>query len=325
MQPSSDPGTPEIFPEEWVEGMDMKAYSRRQVETMGRVDRDENTLWKSVISQRIMVNQMYQSGYWTVNALHDQLQDLWFEYYVAGKSISGDSPAQDRLVIRLIQTQSMGSLANDKSPTVAIDVARTVDGVLWTDLPYLATDMRELWTANCPVMAAYERANLSSFLAKLASLRLCNDQLCTVALMVLRDALEISRPLGEDKACHEKSSEGTVADLTVKDLLPSACAWLEGAGGRIIQLADLGWHDCMDEIAAPGSLYKEENPVDTVLPGFSVGRWMFWFRRLSAIESEANRVDLGDMIAQAKRFMMMHIRETNSGVIAVLEASGITP
>lgn len=218
MQPSSDPGTPEIFPEEWVEGMDMKAYSRRQVETMGRVDRDENTLWKSVISQRIMINQMYQSGYCTVNTLHDQLQDLWFEYYVAGKSISGDSPAQDRLVIRLIQTQSLGSLANDKSPTAAIDAARTVDGVLWTDLPYLATDMRELWTANYPVMAAYERANLSSFLAKLASLRLCNDQLCNVALMVLRDALEISRPLGEDKACHEKSSEGTVADLTVNDL-----------------------------------------------------------------------------------------------------------
>lgn len=79
---------------------------------------------------------------------------------------------------------------------VGFDVARTPDGTVWNDLPYLATDMTAFWNNECAAMSTSQRVNASSFLAKLASARVANDRLCLIALILFRDTLETSDLLG---------------------------------------------------------------------------------------------------------------------------------
>jgi hypothetical protein len=81
------------------------------------------------------------------------------------------------------------------SANYGIEIARTVQGTLWNDLPFLATDMTDFWINNCAPMPNVHRLNFASILAKLASTRVSNHKICQIALVLFRSTFEETRAL----------------------------------------------------------------------------------------------------------------------------------
>jgi hypothetical protein len=72
--------------------------------------------------------------------------ELWYIFFIQAARITAadDDRAQDRLVTQLLYAQSLGTLWRTTSGTE--DEAITSDGArIWTDLPYLVSDVREAW------------------------------------------------------------------------------------------------------------------------------------------------------------------------------------
>jgi hypothetical protein len=113
-----------------------------------------------------------------VDSLEGYLHSLWHMYYQLARYTSHDSREHDRLVLDILRIQGLGPLTRPVSGNYGIDIARTVEGTLWNDLPYLVTDMTEFWINNCATMSGVQRLNYTSFLAKLASTRVSKDRIC---------------------------------------------------------------------------------------------------------------------------------------------------
>lgn len=116
-----------------------------------------------------------------VDSLEGYLHSLWHMYYQLGRHTSHETPDQDRLVLDIIRIQGKGPLTRPVSGVYGINIARTVEGTLWNDLPFLVTDMTEFWINNCASLAGAQRLNFASVLAKLAPTRICKDRMCQIA------------------------------------------------------------------------------------------------------------------------------------------------
>ncbi|OQE42165.1 hypothetical protein PENCOP_c004G06906 [Penicillium coprophilum] len=175
-----------------------------------------------------------------------------------------------------------------------IDIARTPDGTVWNDLPFLATDTTECWINSYAEMDSKQRLNAASFLAKLASTRIANDQLCQIALAIFRTTFESERPLGSSSNPDDENNHRT--------FLPIASTL--GRGGSSFVQSELGQR-------APG--------------GFSPWRWLYWLKRLHQIADEASKADenfLAEEAAKAIEIMLGHVKERNSQILKVFEAAG---
>jgi hypothetical protein len=150
------------------------------------------------------------------------LHDLWHAYYHATINTSHESPNMDSLAFQLLQTKAQGVLMGRG---LQIEEAITSDGKIWTDLPFLFPDMTSYWINDYAKMSASHRLNLSSSLAKLASVGLNNDRLSGIALILLRDALETKRPLEELLCTRQpkyqmKLPTPSVAQFSIWSILP---------------------------------------------------------------------------------------------------------
>ncbi|KAE8316733.1 hypothetical protein BDV41DRAFT_573625 [Aspergillus transmontanensis] len=72
-----------------------------------------------------------------VDSLEGYLHSLWHMYYQLGRHTSHETPGQNRLVLDIIRIQGKGPLTRPVSGVYGIDIARTVEGTLWNDLPFL--------------------------------------------------------------------------------------------------------------------------------------------------------------------------------------------
>jgi hypothetical protein len=115
-----------------------------------------------------------------------------------------------------------------------IDIARTVEGTLWNDLPFLITDMTDFWVNNSVSLSSSQRLNFASFLAKLASTRINKDRLCQIALVLFRTTFEDGRDLRTTDDLDDEDPKASIRSLDLARLLPSACAWIKEAGYNII-------------------------------------------------------------------------------------------
>lgn len=135
-------------------------------------------------------------------------------YYQLGlhTPYESETAEQDSLVLDILRIQGKGPLTRPVSGNYGIDIARTVDGTLWNDLPFLVSDMTDHWLKESGAMSAPQRLNVASFLAKLASNRVSKDRMCQVALLLFRYALEnpqeISRGMQKRKIRKTKIQAG---------------------------------------------------------------------------------------------------------------------
>lgn len=306
--------------------MRLSAIARQQWADSARREGNDNGLWVSTTSKWFSINLRFSQCQVSSHALEIDLHDLWFMYYHASKNISHDNPALDRLAFQVMQAREQGALSRQSSGPHAIERAVTSGGIIWTDLPFLVSDMTEFWIKDCAVMDAAQRLNFATFLAKLASVGLASDKLCSIALIVLRDTLETPRPLGKLVNPSEEDPDRSLHDLSVGELLPAANVWLFQTGVKLIQLSDQQWNDCSNDIGHIGDLCRDDTSgfVNATSAGFSPGRWVFWLRRLEEIVQEASNAGDDSLAEYASRVMdnmLLIVDQRDSSVKRQLEAS----
>ncbi|CAG8415561.1 unnamed protein product [Penicillium salamii] len=244
-----------------------------------------------------------------VDTLEDYIHPLWYMYYGLGRSISCDAPEHEGIVLDILRIQGMEPLTRPSPGGRGIDIARTVDGALWTDLPFFAGDMANLWSINRATMSGAHRLNFATFLAKLASARVAKDRL------YLRTG-----ELTDDEDLHR----GT-RDLEVFHLLPAAVAWLKEVGHNLVLLSDVYWNDCPSDVSKGGRDFLESELGQRSPAGFSPWRYIFWLKRLAQIQEEAkeaNEKALESLAEDGCEYMVNMIRDKNSEIIRAYKTSG---
>jgi hypothetical protein len=260
-----------------------------------------------------------------VDSLEGYLHSLWHMYYQLGRHTSFETTEQDRLVLDILRIQGKGPLTRPVTGLYGIDIARTVDGTLWNDLPFLVTDMTEFWINNCAFMSGVQRLNYATFLAKLASTRVSKDRMCQIALILFRSMFEDRRELGTTEKPDEEDTHRTIGHLEIAHLLPAACAWLKEAGHNIIQLSDVCWNDCPSTIGGGGKRFVESDLGKRSPTGFTPWRWMYWLRRLHQIRDEAKEggeTRLEEYATEAIDFMVSNAKERNSEILKAYQNGG---
>jgi hypothetical protein len=169
-----------------------------------------------------------------VDSLEHHLHSMWHMYYQLGRYTSHDTADQDRLVLDIVRIQGLRPLTRRVRGVCGIDIARTVEGTLWNDLPFLITDMTDFWVNNSVSLSSSQRLNFASFLAKLASTRINKDRLCQIALVLFRTTFEDGRDLRTTDDLDDEDPKASIRSLDLARLLPSACAWIKEAGYNII-------------------------------------------------------------------------------------------
>jgi hypothetical protein len=227
------------------------------------------------------------------------------------------------------------------SGNYGIEIARTVQGTLWNDLPFLATDMTDFWVYNCAPMSGIHRLNFASFLAKLASTRVSNHKICQIALVLFRSTFEETRELfswetpdTEDPsrsirsltiAPDKEDPSRDIRSLTIADLLPAACAWIKEANYNLIQLSDVSWNDCPSTLSQGGPNFVESELGMRSPAGFTPWRWMYWLKRLHEIRDEAHAAHeerLEEHAIDAIDRMINTVKERNAGILRAYQSGG---
>ncbi|CAG8899422.1 unnamed protein product [Penicillium egyptiacum] len=313
--PSSSPRGSPYGPGDWAE--------LEEVARAGNFD-----VLRSVTYNRVWITgQSYCRNRASIDSCERHLQSLWYVYYQCARHVSHESFEQDRWVLDIIRTRGRGPLTRP-APGGGIDIARTPEGTVWNDLPFLATDMTEYWINSCAEMDSKQRINAASFLAKLASTRIANDRLCQIALDLFRDTFESERPLGSSNEADDENEDRhrTIHGLTIASLLPSACAWIREAGHNIILLSDASWNDCSHSTIGTGGFTFVQSELGQRAPGgFSPWRWLYWLKRLHQIAEEASKADeklLAEQAANAIDIMLSDVKERNSQILRVFEGAG---
>ncbi|KAJ6191654.1 hypothetical protein N7519_001675 [Penicillium mononematosum] len=283
-------------------------------------------LLRSVAYNRAWImGQRYCRSRASIDSCEPDLHSLWYVYYQCARHVSHESFEQDRWVLDILRTRGRGPLTRP-APGGGIDIARTHDGIVWNDLPFLATDMTQCWINDCAEMDSKQRLNAASFLAKLASTRIANDRLCQIALVLFRNTFESERPLGSSNEPDNEDRRRTIHVLTIASLLPSACAWIREAGHNIILLSDFSWNDCSNSTIGRGGFTFVQSELGQRAPGgFSPWRWLYWLKRLHQIADEASKADeklLAEQAANAIDIMSSHVKERNSQILRVFEKAG---
>jgi hypothetical protein len=281
----------------------------------------------AVPSRTSIISERYCSIGDGVDSLEGYLHSIWHIYYQLGRHTSHESAEHDRLVLDILRIQGLGPLTRPVTGRYGIHIARTIDGTLWNDLPYLVSDMTEFWINNCAIMSGVQRLNYASFLAKLASARVSKDRMCQVALTLFLSVFEERRELRSERKSDEEDRSRSIRDLDISQLLPAAFIWFKEAGCNIIQLSDVYWNDCPSEIGQGGPLFIDSEFGKRSPTGFTPWRWMYWLKRLHEIKEEiqepGNSV-LEKYATDAIEFMAETAKERNSGILKAYEDGGIT-
>ncbi|KAF5228167.1 hypothetical protein FAUST_11286 [Fusarium austroamericanum] len=254
-----------------------------------------------------------------VDTLEGYVHTIWHTYYLLSRHAACESFDHDRLVLDILRIQGLGVLTRPASGLYGVDVARTADGLLWTDLPFLVTDMTKFWVDNCATLSGHERHNFASFLAKLASTRVSRDKLCQIALITLRSTFEDDRrDLGSVNESDEEDQKREMKDLTIAQLLPSALVWMKEAGHMLVELSDKFWSDCSSSAGKGGTLFVQSELGNRCPNGFTPWRWMFWLKRLHEICDQAKEADetcLKEYADDAIEQMVKKVEERNSEIL----------
>ncbi|KAH7355635.1 hypothetical protein BKA66DRAFT_446469 [Pyrenochaeta sp. MPI-SDFR-AT-0127] len=272
-----------------------------------------------------IISEQYCSLGVGVDSLEGYLHSLWHIYYQLGRHTSHETSDHDRLVLDILRIQGLGPLTRPVSGLYGIDIARTIKGTLWVDLPFLVTDMTDFWINNSASMSGVHRLNFAAFLAKLASARISKDEMCQIALVVFRATFEDARDLRTTENPDDEDSHRSIASLDIAHLLPAACVWIKEASHNLIQLSDVSWNDCPRTIGQGGRMFIESELGKRSPTGFTPWRWMYWLKRLHEIQGEAkesNEKRLEEYAADAINIMVSNAMERNAEILRVYQNGG---
>ncbi|KAE8366620.1 hypothetical protein BDV27DRAFT_143485 [Aspergillus caelatus] len=145
-----------------------------------------------------------------VDSLEGHIHPLWYMYYELGKAVSSESPEHEGLVPDILRIQGMGPLTRPARGVHEIDIARTVDGTLWNDPPFLVGDMTNFWI-NPATLCTKQFEVFHLLPAAVAWLKIASHNLLLLSEMCWNDfPSHISK--GKAKEANEKSLEKLATD-----------------------------------------------------------------------------------------------------------------
>lgn len=260
-----------------------------------------------------------------VDTLEVHIHSMWYMYYELARVTSCTSPEHEGLVLDILRIQGKGPLTRPVRGLYGVDIARTVDGTLWNDLPFLAGDMAQLWLKDGSSMSGTHRLNFATFLAKLASTRAAKDRLCQVGLLLFRSLFENCPSLRTGEMTDEEDPDREFYQLEVFHLLPAAVAWLKEAGDNLLLLSEVSWNDCPSDISKGGKEFLESELGHRSPAGFSPWRYMFWLKRLHMIQEEAKEAKdtaLDELATDGIEYMVNAIRDRNAELLRLYKNGG---
>lgn len=288
-----------------------------------KAEGNENMLWQSARSLISNVSLRYTRYKASIDLFEMDMHDLWHLYFQASMNISHDRVEQDRLILQIISARELGALTRRRGDI--LEEAATGNGVIWKDLPFLVEDFTQYWIEGN--MSINERMNFASFLAKLCAAGITSEELCGCALIVLRDALETTRP--EVNETTTEGSEGghgqrATETLSILELLPIANMWIFKAGNKIIEMSRKSAHKFPENVGRLG----EQARAEASLPengGFSPQRWLFWYNRLESLEAGSASQELAMLARGIKNNMAVISLESESEMSRELGRRGLLP
>ncbi|KAJ9241657.1 hypothetical protein DTO169E5_3401 [Paecilomyces variotii] len=260
-----------------------------------------------------------------VDSLEEYIHSMWYMYYQLGRNISHETPDHEGLVLDIVRIQGMGPLTRPVRGIYGVDIARTVEGTLWNDLPFLATDMTDFWNSDFPTMSGTHRLNFATFLAKLASTRVCKDKLCQIALILFRNLFEERQGLRSGEELDDEDPKRSMHQLEICHLLPAAVAWLYHTGPNLVLLSEVYWNDCPSIVSKGGTMFIESELGQRSPTGFSPWRYMYWLKRLHEIQEEAKEAKedlLVEYATDAIGYMLNQLEQRNSEILRAYQNGG---
>ncbi|KAM0809447.1 hypothetical protein AB5N19_09791 [Seiridium cardinale] len=197
---------------------------------------------------------------WKPNlSLH--IRAVWALFYTAARFCSAEH--KDSVVVELMLLHGAGDM------TCVGDDNQTIVASMRKDNLEFAT------------MSRSQRRNVHYFLATAAGGNIVSAKLCAIGILVLREAFETAREMGDDKSEDGEDNNRTIQDLTIVDLLGCAELWMLKAWDPIRKLSSTNFCDYPQEIGRLGPLAQEAGVPDN--GGFSQERLDFWNDRFHGI------------------------------------------
>jgi hypothetical protein len=140
-----------------ITNLDDESHSRQNVRECLARGEIESVRIGTFINRPWIISDRYCSEGDGVDSLEGYVRSIWYAYYELARLAPYETAEQDRLVLEIVRIQGLGPLTRPVSGNHGIDIARTVEGTLWNDLPFLATDMTDFWINNCGPMSSIQR------------------------------------------------------------------------------------------------------------------------------------------------------------------------
>ncbi|KAJ5588781.1 hypothetical protein N7537_011459 [Penicillium hordei] len=286
----------------------------------------------------LSISEWYTEGKRSVSLIEDYLLDAWDVLIQTSKMTPSTSPEQDSLVVLISSIKEFGILHRNERDTQEQETTMFSNGQkFWIDLPYLARKMQHSWIIESHQYTTTERANFAVLTAKLCAGGICEAELSFVALWLLRETLEVQRPL--TKQLDIPKSENS---LSITELLPACFSWLSNAKFKLIKLVAQNYDPTLSMVIESnhqihmdiGDLAAKANITQ---PGFSLPRWVFWRLRLKELsrcgdaviaklaeQSFSEMVHTGVVLGIVVHGERNYFEKVNEALIAEFKAKGMT-
>jgi hypothetical protein len=257
------------------------------------VSRKDQEMWKRArLFIRNITSRYVNASSQVEPILQRDIRNLWYLFIGAAKITPTDEAAADRLAVQVLVAREIGPLktiSEDAEDDIPLSAAHHSPRI-WSELPYLVTDLRAAWvkaveTSNS--LPPDQLANLAGFTGRLVAFGICEAELSQCCLLLLRAALETHRRVLDSEDPAEAS------DMPFSYFMPALSAWFRHGSYKLFCLCARGVESKLEAnttsqaedrwVVAGSSLSASLSGPKQELAGFSMIRWEFWKQRLDEI------------------------------------------
>lgn len=239
------------------------------------IDASSDRHWYSIWSFGKGITLRYMKSAHPIGVFEVDLHDLWHKLIAVAKVTPADDAESDRIVAQVMRLRELGTLVRKETGQRAV----VSNGQrMWTDLPFLAQDLRTEWAESLHLMTPEKRDNFAGFTSRLLESGIGGDGIAACALILLRETLETPQ------------TSLSIDEALFANFMSAVFTWLYWGSFKIWKLSvlepsaqdpeltatDMHWGDVGELAAAAGVKQK----------GFSEQRLRFWISRLESIAGE---------------------------------------
>jgi hypothetical protein len=257
------------------------------------VSRRDQEMWKRArLFIRNITSRYVNASSQVEFILQRDIRNLWYLFIGAAKIIPTDEAAADRLAVQVLVAREIGPLktiSEDTEDNILLSAAQHLPRI-WSELPYLVTDLRAAWVEAVETrntLPPDQLANLAGFTARLVAFGICEAELSQCCLLLLRAALETPRRVLDSKDTAE------AFDMPFSYFMPALSAWFRHGSYKLFCLCARGVASKLEVnttnqaedrwvVAGPSLSAPFPDPNQKSV-GFSMIRWEFWKQRLDEI------------------------------------------